>query len=108
MMTRATASEEDYFRRQEAEHRRDEAWEDLQRKALAERAERLRLKALDVLLCPKCGTSLEPRTAHGIEVQRCASCDGAWLAFGKLQELSRREPGPLHRLLMSLRGALKH
>ena len=104
MMNRATAAEEDFFRREEAERRRDEAWESLQRAATDARAERARLKALGVLLCPKCRTALEPRTLRGVEVQRCASCSGTWLADGKLEELSRSESGPVDRFLAALRG----
>lgn len=107
MMNRANAAEEDYFRHQEAERRRDEAWDNLQRSAEADRAERRRVQALEILLCPKCKTALEPRTLRGVEVQQCASCAGTWLSDGKLEELSRirMKPGPFRRFMNALPGA---
>jgi hypothetical protein len=41
--------------------------------------------------CPKCGTSLQPRSLHGVSVDACPACRGMWLDEGELQELARRE-----------------
>lgn len=96
---RASASEEGYFARKEAEQRRERAAESQRQTAQADQAERDRLKALHFMHCPKCGMALEPLNLEGIEVDRCRSCNGTWLDEGELEQLARREPGLLQRIV---------
>jgi hypothetical protein len=50
--------------------------------------------------CPKCGTQLQLREQHGVEVDECPSCGGVWLDQGELEEIARRESdGWLSRFL---------
>lgn len=100
MMSPPTAEERSS--REDAQHQRERAWESLQRTASAARTENARRKSLHILLCPKCRTALETRTLRNVEVERCASCSGTWLADGQLEQLSRRESGPVDRFLAAL------
>lgn len=93
---RPSASEEEYFARQEAELRRANA---LETQRQMEQAERERLKALHYLRCPKCGMALETVTLQGVQIDRCYSCNGTWLDEGELEQLARKEPGFLQQIL---------
>ena len=42
------------------------------------------------MVCPKCSGSLEPRFSHGIEVDVCVECGGAWLDRGEIDKLAMR------------------
>lgn len=101
---RASASEEEYFARQELEHRRDRALESERQIAQADQAERARLKALHFMCCPKCGMELETVASHGVEIDRCRSCNGTWLDEGELEHLVRRGPGLLQKIVGAFRG----
>jgi uncharacterized protein len=106
---RASPSEEEYFARQEAERRRERALESQRRAAQAEQAERVRLRALHFMRCPKCGMALDTLTSEGVEVDECRSCNGTWLDKGELERLARREPGFLQKIVGALRvGAASH
>jgi transposase len=101
---RASTAEEEYFARQEAEHRRERATESQRQAAQADQAERDRLKALHFMRCPKCGMALETLTSQGVEIDRCRSCAGSWLDKGELEQLARREPGLLQKIVGTFRG----
>lgn len=101
---RASGSEEEYFARQEAEHRRERAFESQRQTAQVDQAEHDRLKALHFMRCPKCGMALETLTLEGVEIDRCRSCNGSWLDDGELEQLSRREPGLLQKIVGAFRG----
>ncbi|HET7539600.1 MAG TPA: zf-TFIIB domain-containing protein [Polyangiaceae bacterium] len=81
-------AEEEYFRSQEADQRREEAWDDLRR---ANQAEQARLKAGGLGLCPECKTRLERRTLRGVELDQCGSCRGSWIKAGELQQLGTQK-----------------
>lgn len=102
---RASASEEEYIARQEAHQRRERALVNQGDVAQAELAERERLKELHFMRCPKCGMALETLTVQGVEVDRCSSCNGTWLDNGELEQLARREPGLLQRIVDTFRGS---
>ena len=42
------------------------------------------------MVCPKCSGSLEPRFSHGIEVDVCVECGGAWLDRPEIDKLAMR------------------
>lgn len=104
--TRANVAEEEYFRREEAERRREEAWDNLQRTTRENQAERDRIKAAQVKRCPKCHVVLETRTLRRVEIDQCNSCDGIWLDARKLEQLSHKPPNLASRLLASWRGSV--
>ena len=93
---RSTASEDEYFARQEAEWRGARAVE-TQRQM--EESERERLKALHYLRCPKCGMALETLALQGIQIDRCYSCNGTWLDEGELEQLAGKEPDFVQKLV---------
>lgn len=37
--------------------------------------------------CPRCGSGLKTEKYKGIEVDKCASCEGMWLDYPELDEL---------------------
>lgn len=43
------------------------------------------------LRCPKCGQRMETVDAAGIEVDRCAQCEGIWFDAGELDWLAQSE-----------------
>jgi Transcription factor zinc-finger len=98
-MNRAQASEEEYFRNEEAEKRAEEAHTSARDAERASQAARARDAALDVRRCPQCRTLLGAHSVRGVALQRCLSCDGVWLEAGKLELLTRPGPGLLTRLL---------
>jgi len=98
---RPSASEEEYFARQEAERRRVNA---LKTQRQMEQAERERLKALHYLRCPKCGMTLETVILQGVQIDHCYSCNGTWLDEGELEQLAGKELGFLQKLIGIFRG----
>lgn len=101
--TRANFAEEEYFRREEAQRSREEAWDNLQRAKRANQAERSRLTAAALRRCPKCHIVLETRTLRGVEIEQCNSCQGIWLDAGKLEQLSQKPRGLASRVLETWR-----
>ena len=83
-MSKPTATEEEYFARENAERMRKLAAE--QKKSLAQ-AERDNLKQLHQMRCPKCGMELKEIEVRGVQVDRCFSCNGTWLDAGELEKL---------------------
>jgi len=96
MFAKPSASEEEYFARQEAERRRKLA-EERQAKLLAE--ERERERALHFMKCPKCGMQLEEIAFGDVRVDKCFSCEGLWLDKGELDLIRQKEGGFMGRML---------
>lgn len=46
-----------------------------------------------MLTCPRDGTELHTDKEHGIEVDRCGQCKGAWYDFGELTQLEATAAG---------------
>lgn len=102
--TRTTVAEEEYFRRQEANRRRDEAWDNLQKTSRANQPGQARLKAGQLRLCPECKTALQKRTLRGVELDQCGSCHGCWIEAG---EFGRKKRGSfLAKLFSTGRGGV--
>lgn len=97
-IARTNIAEEEYFRRQEAERGREDAWNNLQKSAHANQAERDRVKAAHLRRCPECKIGLEKRTLRGVELDQCSSCHGIWLEAGSLEQLSKEKRGFLAKL----------
>ena len=73
--------------------RRKEAEEAKLAKLNAE--EQQKLKDLHYMHCPKCGHNLIEIDYKGIEVDKCAKCEGVWLDAGELEQISHLEKGLL-------------
>ena len=97
-MDRSAASEEEYIKRQEADTRRDQEHERERQKALTQQLERDRAIALQLRRCPQCRTVLALQTRHGVEIERCNSCNGLWLDAGKLERIMQAERGLVQRI----------
>lgn len=54
--------------------------------------------------CPRCEDPLHVEHMHGIDVDRCGTCNGVWLDKGELALLAGSEPGLVTRLLKRLFG----
>lgn len=98
--SRVNAAEDEYFRRQEAERRSDEARDNLQQTIRVNQAEKVRLEAARLRRCPECKIGLAARTLRGIEIDQCNFCQGIWLDAGELEQLIT----PVHGFLTKLRG----
>ena len=96
MPVKPTASEEEYFARQEAERRRKVAEE---RQAKLEAEERERARSLHFMKCPKCGMQLDEIAFGDVRVDKCFSCEGLWLDKGELDLIRQKEGGFMGRLL---------
>jgi hypothetical protein len=46
-----------------------------------------KLKELHWMKCPKCGHDMKTETLEGIEIDRCAFCEGVFLDQGEIEEL---------------------
>jgi len=96
MPVKPSASEEEYFARQEAERRRKLAEE---RQATLAAEERERARALHFMKCPKCGMQLEEIAFGDVRLDKCFSCEGIWLDKGELEVIRQKEVGFMGRLL---------
>lgn len=100
MPTQPSASEEQYFARQEAERRRKQAQEGREQLAAEERE---RVRALHFMKCPKCGMQLEEIAVGDVRVDKCVSCEGIWLDRGELEVIRDKQGGFMGRLLQVFR-----
>jgi len=103
MTERAITPEDQFFREQEAERRRIDAWNQLQQGVQSARAEHARIKSAQQRRCPTCRIALEVFTLRGVEVDRCGLCKGIWLDDGELELLCRPRLGFLARLMKPFR-----
>lgn len=100
MPVKPTASEEEYFARQEAERRRKVAEE---RQAKLEVEERERARSLHFMKCPKCGMQLDEIAFGDVRVDKCFSCEGLWLDKGELEVIRQKEGGFMAKMLGAFR-----
>lgn len=91
-------AEDEYFVRQELERRK--AWA-AERAAKMAAEERLRLKELHYMKCPKCGMDLHTIELHGVKLDRCTSCDGTFFDKGELEQVMQ-QGGSFFARLVSL------
>ncbi len=83
--------ENDWFRENEKklleEARKAREAREAERNAKEGAAERERLKALHYMKCPKCGHDLKVENLQGVEIDRCAFCEGFFVDAGELEQL---------------------
>ena len=88
MVGTPSEKEEEYIKRQELERIKN-----LREQAAKETAEqeKVKLKELHWMRCPKCGLELEEITYRGIKIDECFSCGGVFLDAGELQAVAASE-----------------
>lgn len=84
-MVSLSEHEEEYFARMEYERRR--RIEEEKHHNIVEE-EKMRLKELHYMRCPKCGMELIEIDYKGIIVDKCSECDGIWLDAGELEAVA--------------------
>lgn len=90
MQVKPTQQEEEYFARLEFERRRNVL--DAQDTQAAEEA-RQRILAVARGRCPKCAGELLSIRYRGVELDKCARCQGVWLDFGELEQVVAEDAG---------------
>jgi hypothetical protein len=95
MPLKPSEREEEYIARVEFEKKKRS--EEEKHKSLA-KEEKLRLKELHNMRCPKCGMGLIEIDYKGIKVDKCSECEGVWLDAGELDAVSRLEKSGLDKL----------
>lgn len=84
MPIKPSESEEKYFMEQEMKLRLEKQAE--AQRAMAE-AEKIRLKELHWMRCPKCGQKLATENYGKVEVDVCPCCKGLWLDANELDAI---------------------
>jgi ribosomal protein L37AE/L43A len=100
MPVKPSDKEEEYFARQELQKRKH--IEDEKHKKLAEE-EKIRLKELHYMRCPKCGMQLSDVEYKGINIDKCFHCDGAWLDAGEMEAISKLEKTALAKMFSAFK-----
>ena len=95
MPIKATKHEEEYFARKEFEKMQKTKAE--KSKILATE-EKLKLKELHHMRCPKCGMELVEIGYKSIMIDKCTGCQGIWLDAGELESVCRLEKMGLDKL----------
>lgn len=67
-------------------------------------AETLRLRALHLMRCPRCGGGLKEVSFRDLLVDHCTRCRGVWLDPGELEQVAGAEFGMLKALRRLLHG----
>ena len=87
--SKPSASEEEFFAREEVEKLRKLHAETHATQSAAEQAAQQKLHFMH---CPKCGSKLAEVTFRAVSVDRCFNCHGVWLDAGELETLAGQEP----------------
>lgn len=95
MPKKPSEHEEEFIAR--TEYERLKKIEEDKHKNLAEE-EKKRRKELHFMKCPKCGMELIALDYKGIEVDKCAECEGIWLDAGELEAVSKLEKSGIDKL----------
>ena len=85
MPEKSLDKEEEYFARIEFERLRK--LQEERDKHIAQN-EKKRLRELHFMRCPKCGMELSEIDYQGVKIDKCFSCEGAWLDAGELEALT--------------------
>jgi len=92
-MKKPTKSENQYVWLLEQQQRREKLA--VEQQATSE-SEKLRLKELHWMHCPKCGHELVTEQHGAVEVDLCPSCRGVWLDVNELETIVASESGFLN------------
>lgn len=100
MPVKPTEQEQEYIARKEFEK---------MQKAKAEKSknlatdEKLKLKELHHMRCPKCGMELVEIGYRTIMIDKCSGCEGIWLDAGELESVSKLEKTGLDKLFSAFK-----
>ncbi len=100
MPVKPSENEEEYIARMEFERKKKI---EAETKSYLDREDKIQLKDLHHMKCPKCGMELIEIDYKGILVDKCSECDGIWLDAGEIETLSRLEKSGLNKFF----GVLK-
>ncbi len=95
MPVKPSEKEEEYFARMDFE--RKKKLEEEKHRKLGE-AEKIKLKELHYMRCPKCGMELIEISYNGIHTDKCSECGGIWLDAGEFETLSKGDRSILNGL----------
>jgi uncharacterized protein with PIN domain len=100
MLQKPSEKEDEYITRKEYQ-RLKQLEEEKHKKLAAE--EKIRLKELHYMRCPKCGMELIAIDYKKIEVDKCSECEGVWLDAGELEAVSKLEKSSIDKLFSVFR-----
>jgi len=89
-MKKPTKTENQHVWLREQQQRREQLA--VEQQATAE-SEKLRLKELHWMHCPKCGHALVTEHHGAVEVDLCPTCRGVWLDVNELEAIVASESG---------------
>ncbi len=95
MPVKPSEKEEEYFARMDFE--RKKKLEEEKHRKLGE-SEKIKLKELHYMRCPKCGMELIEIIYNGIHTDKCSECGGIWLDAGEFETLSMGDKSILNGL----------
>ncbi len=95
MPVKPTEKEDEHFARIEFEKRKKL---EAEKQAQFLEEEKINLKKLHYMRCPKCGMQLIEIDYKRIAVDQCSSCAGVWLDAGELEAVSELDKGALDKL----------
>jgi len=96
MPVKPSSKEEEFFAREEFERQRKIEEE---KRARMEKEEKIRLKELHYMHCPKCGNNLIEIEYKDIMVDKCSACEGIWLDAGELESILKMEENSIGKWL---------
>ncbi len=92
-------NEEEYFARKEFERRREL---EAEKQKQMQQAEKIQLKELHHMRCPKCGMPLLEIDYKSIKIDECSNCKGIWLdnqELASILKLQQSEASAFGKLL---------
>ena len=95
MPIKPTEREEEHFVRMEFERKKKIEMEHQEKLAAKEK---VRLKELHHMKCPKCGMNLVEIEYRSIKVDRCSACEGVWLDKGEMKAVADLDKSLLDKL----------
>ena len=95
-----TEKEEEYFAREKF-NRTQKA--EQERQHAIETEERLKLKELHYMRCPKCGMQLVEIDYRGIKIDKCTACEGIWLDAGELEMVAQLDKSVIDKFFATFR-----
>ena len=101
-MDKPSRAEDEYFAKLELERRKTAATKKADSMASDEK---LRVKELHYMKCPKCGMDLSTIRMHGVNVDHCSGCGGVWLDNGEVEQMLNHEAA--HGVFSKVAAAFK-
>jgi hypothetical protein len=95
MPVKPSDKEEEYFAKLDLERKKKITEEKIKQTA---EEEKLKLKELHYMHCPKCGTDLHEIDYNGIRIDKCFGCSGVWLDTGELDAIMKLDKSAFNRV----------